>query len=109
LAWSRMSFILNLLYLSAVKQDLFSSFGLMFTLFIVVFIIIVALIICIFVFNFWKMAKEGKAQDQTFIQPLQPAVVQKEIVREVVKIRCPYCGNLYDEDQDKCPTCGAKR
>jgi flagellar basal body-associated protein FliL len=104
-----MSFILNFLDLSAVNQDLFSSFGLMFTLFIVVFIIIVALIICIFVFNFWRMAKEVKAQDQTFTQPTQPSVVEKEIVREVVKIRCPYCGNLYDEDQDKCPTCGAKR
>jgi DNA-directed RNA polymerase subunit RPC12/RpoP len=35
--------------------------------------------------------------------------MQKEIIREVVKIRCPYCGNIYDEDQDKCPYCGAKR
>jgi len=31
------------------------------------------------------------------------------IVREVVKIRCPYCGGLYNEVNDKCPYCGGKR
>jgi hypothetical protein len=38
----------------------------------------------------------------------QPAVIEKEIIREIVKIRCPYCNNLYDEKLDKCPHCGAK-
>lgn len=36
----------------------------------------------------------------------------KEIVREkevIVKIRCSYCHNLYDETLNKCPHCGAKR
>jgi hypothetical protein len=36
----------------------------------------------------------------------------KEIVREkevIIKIRCPYCGTLYDETLDKCTHCGAKR
>ncbi len=32
---------------------------------------------------------------------------EKEIVREVIKVRCPYCGNLYDETLEKCSTCGA--
>jgi DNA-directed RNA polymerase subunit RPC12/RpoP len=39
-------------------------------------------------------------------------VVIKEIIKEsqvVVKIRCPYCANLYDESLDKCPHCGGKR
>ena len=31
------------------------------------------------------------------------------IIREVVKIRCPYCGGLYDEVRDRCPYCGGKR
>ena len=38
-----------------------------------------------------------------------PVVKEKEIIREIVKIRCPYCGNLYDEKLDKCPHCGGKK
>jgi hypothetical protein len=33
----------------------------------------------------------------------------KEIIKEkevIVKVRCPYCKNLYDETLDKCPHCG---
>ncbi len=36
-------------------------------------------------------------------------VREKEIIREkevIVKIRCPYCKNLYNEILDKCPNCG---
>jgi flagellar basal body-associated protein FliL len=104
-----MSFILSLFNLSFAGADLFPSFDSMFSLFIVFFIIVLTLIISIFVFTLWRMAKQGKAPDQTYTQPAQPPAVQKEVIREIVKIRCPYCGNLYDEDQDKCPTCGAKR
>jgi len=35
-----------------------------------------------------------------------------EIIREkvvIIKIRCPYCGKLYDETLDECPHCGGKR
>jgi len=39
----------------------------------------------------------------------QPPVKEKEIIREIVKIRCTYCGNLYDEKLDKCPHCGGKK
>jgi ribosome-binding protein aMBF1 (putative translation factor) len=45
--------------------------------------------------------KEGKKQ----------AVNEREVIREkvvIVKIRCSYCRNLYDETLDKCPHCGAK-
>jgi len=40
-----------------------------------------------------------------------PQVPQSVVVREVVtvKIRCSYCGTLYDETLDSCPNCGAKR
>jgi len=31
------------------------------------------------------------------------------VIREVVKIRCPYCGGLYDEVSNRCPYCGGKR
>jgi len=42
----------------------------------------------------------------------QPMIHEKEIIREkevVVKMRCPYCQNTYNETLDKCPTCGAKK
>jgi rRNA maturation endonuclease Nob1 len=35
-----------------------------------------------------------------------------EIIREkvvIVKIKCSYCGKLYDETLDVCPPCGGKR
>jgi len=32
----------------------------------------------------------------------------RETVREVVKVRCRYCGALYDEVKDKCPNCGGR-
>jgi len=38
----------------------------------------------------------------------QPVIREKEIIREIVKIRCPYCNSLYDEKLDKCPNCGAR-
>jgi len=35
-------------------------------------------------------------------------VREKEtIIREIVQIRCPYCGTLHEETQGKCPNCGA--
>lgn len=36
-------------------------------------------------------------------------VKEREIIREIIKIRCPYCNNLYDERYDNCPHCGGKR
>ncbi len=39
-------------------------------------------------------------------------IVTKEIIKEkqvIVKIRCPYCKNLYEETLDKCPHCGARQ
>jgi len=39
-----------------------------------------------------------------------PTIVkEREIIREIVKIRCPYCNNLYEEKYDRCPHCGGKR
>jgi len=42
----------------------------------------------------------------------QPIVREKEIIREkevIVKVKCPYCGKLYNEVMDICPHCGGKR
>ena len=35
-------------------------------------------------------------------------VKEREIIKEIVKVRCGHCGNLYDERQDKCPHCGGR-
>ncbi len=36
-----------------------------------------------------------------------PVTREREIIKEIVKIRCRYCGKLYDERLDGCPHCGA--
>jgi hypothetical protein len=36
-----------------------------------------------------------------------PPVATHTIERQVVKLRCRYCGTLTDERNDRCPTCGA--
>jgi hypothetical protein len=62
----------------------------------------------------WK----GMAQNVRRTNPPQPTmdmgvvVKEKEIIRQkevIVKIRCSYCHNVFDETLDKCPHCGAKQ
>jgi tRNA(Ile2) C34 agmatinyltransferase TiaS len=55
-----------------------------------------------------RIVKAGKVSEQT-TSVNQPIIKEKEIIREIVKIRCPYCGELYDEKLDKCPNCGGKK
>jgi rubrerythrin len=31
--------------------------------------------------------------------------IQKEITREIVKIKCPYCGMLVEHTLSRCPNC----
>jgi len=40
----------------------------------------------------------------------QEATVLREriVIKEIVKIKCSYCGNLYDQGSNRCPYCGAK-
>lgn len=37
----------------------------------------------------------------------QPQVIYKEVIKEVVKVPCKYCGSLIDITGQKCPNCGA--
>ena len=37
-------------------------------------------------------------------------VIEKETLKEIiVKVRCSYCHQLYDEYLDACPNCGGKK
>lgn len=42
---------------------------------------------------------------QIKVQPQKEVI--KEIVREVIKIKCSYCGALVDQGIHSCPNCGA--
>lgn len=54
-----------------------------------------------------------EAVPQASLAPQQPitkeVIREKEIIYEIVKVRCPYCNTLYDATYDKCPYCGGKR
>ena len=41
-------------------------------------------------------------------QPKEQTTItrEKEIIKEIVKIKCRYCGRLYDQHENKCPYCG---
>ncbi len=39
--------------------------------------------------------------------PDAPAVLREVIIKEVVRIPCPYCGNLVENTAKKCDECGA--
>lgn len=41
-------------------------------------------------------------------EPVQPTVIQKETVKEVLRVPCKYCGTLLDPISDRrCPSCGS--
>ena len=60
--------------------------------------------------EFWKkmaltnLRQRRKGDERT--KEVSREVIKKEVI---VKIRCPYCGKLYDETIDICPHCGAGR
>jgi hypothetical protein len=58
--------------------------------------------------EFWRtMALQAKE-----LKEPQPIAKEKDVIIEkevIVKVKCPYCGGLYDETLDTCPNCGAKR
>lgn len=65
-----------------------------FVLFAVLSIIIVALV-------FRAKSNNGQEENTNLKQ-------EKVILKEIVKIRCRYCGFTYDQGLDNCPNCGAR-
>jgi hypothetical protein len=56
--------------------------------------------------EFWgRIVFEGRA----IWQERRGIIREKETIREIVKIRCQFCGNLYNETIDRCPHCGGHR
>jgi hypothetical protein len=53
-----------------------------------------------------KKALRGETANEEK-QPKATEIIREKIV--IVKVRCPYCGKLYDEALDVCPHCGGKR
>jgi hypothetical protein len=54
---------------------------------------------------------QKKAMAGELVGKEEQIVKEKEIVREkevIVKVRCSYCNNLYDETLDRCPHCGGR-
>lgn len=52
----------------------------------------------------WKEQEEHEKE----LERLQ-AGEKHVVVKEIVKVRCQYCGQLFDSTLDKCPYCGGKR
>jgi len=71
-----------------------------------VFVLVFVFIIVSVIINFYRLLKRPTPQSS---EESRVIVKEREIIKEIVKIRCPYCNNLYDEKYDKCPHCGGKR
>jgi hypothetical protein len=51
---------------------------------------------------------ETKQETQTDkIGSREQVIKEKIIVKEVIKIKCPYCGTIYEHSHTRCPHCGA--
>jgi len=59
--------------------------------------------------NEWITPAEKFRREQMVVST--PIIREKETIvsKEIVKIRCPYCGTLYNiAEHDRCPHCGGK-
>lgn len=82
--------------------DPFSMFWPFFVL--VAIVIVVSIILSIF--RAIRSTEDNMEQPPT---QNQTTIKEREIIREIIKIRCPYCGNTYEEKENVCPYCGARR
>jgi hypothetical protein len=71
--------------------------------FLIIFFILFAVLVVIVVTLVFR-AKPKTEQVEDLIDVNQ----EKIIIKEIVKIRCRYCGFTYDQGLDSCPNCGAR-
>jgi hypothetical protein len=84
-------------------------------------IIILIILIVIYAVSRRRRLPKHPSQQQQYSPPFPPppsqdinltpkqAPVQQIVIREVVKVKCRYCGALIDSTAQKCPFCGAPR
>jgi len=88
-------------------QAFLFSFDYFSTLFFVTFVIILIVIFLSALTTFLRIFRRPRGTQST--EEGAAVVREREIIREIVKIRCPYCNNLYEEKYDRCPNCGGQR
>jgi hypothetical protein len=62
----------------------------------------------------WGTLEQIRAwqREEKELERLDKTTVLREketIIKEIIRVRCPYCGKLYDETLEICPNCGARR
>ena len=99
-------------------NELFQLYGLLFLVSAVIFIVG-----CLVVNSFLKKLRSGTSILRFLVtlllaghavsssytpQPKEHTTItrEKEIIKEIVKIKCRYCGKLYDQHENKCSYCG---
>jgi len=80
-------------------EDFFSSIMIFQILFAIFFLLIVFAVI-------YQILKSRNIRQP---ETIQNVIREREIIKEIVKIRCQYCNNLYDETEEKCPHCGGTK
>jgi len=54
----------------------------------------------------WK-ARIEVAKSTSMEKPKSTLMEKQVIIKEVIKIKCPYCGMLVESNLSQCPNCGA--
>jgi hypothetical protein len=60
----------------------------------------------------WRAPKDGLpdwTKNEKIDVIMENGSVHVEMEKETPKIRCSFCGTIYDSKLDKCPNCGASR
>jgi hypothetical protein len=98
----------------------FAFFGILGIFLIIIFVIIFIFIIVFIVSRTGRRSLPQHAYQQPppppgpppqnyDLTPSQQPPIQQVVVREVVKVKCRYCGALIDSTVETCPICGAPR
>jgi len=77
-------------------------------IFSLVFVLVIVGAVVSIILKIVQALRSGSGEQNSSSLPNQPEVREREIIREIVKIKCPYCGQLYNQTEDKCPNCGAR-
>ncbi len=89
--------------------NFFDFFGIFGIIVLVIIILTVAIMVFFWIFFFTNILRGRRDSPTQGSSSSEPFVVQREVIREIVKVRCPYCNQLYEEKLDTCPYCGAKK